>query len=370
MIRPLVTGAAAVTPVGRDLEATRTALAQGKSGVLPVELPADHPGSERRKPSSAARILTFTTEPELPRAKARRFDRGSQFSVVATLQCLRAAGWTVSTREERTGIVFGTGSAGATPLSQTERQMAVEGPDAASPFLFPYTVANAATSQAAIELGIMGPNITLIQKDPAGLNAALYSSILLNDRRADSILAGAVDEWTLDYHLVYERLGVLRSDRRPGFLLGEGASCVLLEHEDSVAARGALAWARLAATVTRTEPVSPHRRRASAEALARLVSDALAQAGPLASSVGLVHLSANGFPSVDEAEQEALRLVFGNAVPREERIKDSIGENPCSGAAQLALAAATLRDIPETGAVLVNAFGAGGNSICAVLTLP
>jgi hypothetical protein len=61
--------------------------------------------------------------------------------------------------------------------------------------------------------------------------------------------------------------------------------------------------------------------------------------------------------------------VFG-ASPRVERIKLQAGENPCSGALQLALAARALRDEPGLGAVLVNSLGAGGNQIAVVLAAP
>lgn len=374
LLGPLVTGAAAVTPLGRDLETTRAALREGRSAILPVDLPEGDPAADGRIPAPAARILSFSTEPDFPKAKARRFDRASQFAVVSSVQALRSAGWAMTEpgRGERTGIVFGTGSAGATPLAEMERQMAVEGPDAASPFLFPYVVANAPASQAAIELGIKGPNVTLIQKDPAALNAALYSRLLLHDSRADAVLAGAADEWALPYHLVYERLRVLRNARRPGFCLAEGSSCILLEREESAVRRGAAPWARLAGTAFGSQPVAPYRRRASVDALARAMSTALAEAGARwgASRVGLVHLSANGFELVDEVERQALRVVFGNAVPPSVAVKLQIGENPCSGAAQLALAAADLRDDPSLGSVLVNSFGAGGNALSAVLARP
>ena len=61
--------------------------------------------------------------------------------------------------------------------------------------------------------------------------------------------------------------------------------------------------------------------------------------------------------------------VFGTA-PRIERIKLQAGENPCSGALQLALAARALREEPSLGAVLVNSLGAGGNQVAVVFTAP
>jgi 3-oxoacyl-(acyl-carrier-protein) synthase len=363
----VVTGASAVTPLGRDLAATRTALANGRSAVAPVEGPDLPP--DRRDRSPAARIVSFTTEPEMPRSKARRLDRASQYAVVAATQALADARYEMKGREERTGILLGTGSAGAGPLVEFERQMALEGAEAASPFLFPYTVANAPASVAAIELGIRGPNATVTQKDPAALNALLWARLMLSDRRADALLVGAADEWNAAYHLAYEQVRATRTDRRPGFVLGEGAACLLVEDEEAARARGATFRARVASTVMLPGALSPHRRSAEPERLAAAMDAALDEAGVAPAGIGLVLLSRNGVPETDEAEARALIEVFP-ALPRTAGVKEAIGENPFAGATLLAFAAAELHERPETNAVLVNAFGAGGNFLCAVLTRP
>lgn len=362
----LVTGAAAVTPLGRDLETTAARLAAGESAVVEVSAAE---GGERKGAAFAARIASFTTEPEMPKAKARRLDRGSQFAVVAVTRCIAEAGWTMAGHEEETGILLGTGSAGAGPLVELEKQMALESPEAASPFLFPYTVSNAPASLAAIELKIRGPNVTITQKDPAGLNALFYARFLLDDRRAAAIVAGAVDEWNLTYHLGYERVRVLRTASRPGYVMSEGCSVVLLEDGGSARARGARPWARFAGAASAGTPVSPQRRRARPADVAETIRAALADAEVPSSRVGLVHASANGVPWVDAAEEAALADVFGRA-PRVERVKLQAGENPCSGALQVALAARALREEPGLGAVLVNSLGAGGNQIAVVFTAP
>jgi 3-oxoacyl-(acyl-carrier-protein) synthase len=363
----VVTGASAVTALGRDLATTRAALAEGRSALAPVEAP-DVPAG-RPDHSPAARIVTFTTEPELARSRSRRLDRASQYAVVVARQALTSAGYAMAGREERTGILLGTGSAGAGPLVDFERQMALEGPDSASPFLFPYTVANAPASVAAIELQIRGPNVTITQKDPAAQNALLYARLLLDDRRADAILVGASDEWNLDYHLAYERIHATRTERRAGFVLGEGAACLLVEDEESARERGATVKARLASVVMRPAAVSPHLRRADPALLASAMRAALDEAGLAPSGVGLVHLSRNGVTGTDEAEARALSQLFPS-LPRTAAVKEALGENPAIGAVQLALAVEELAERPETGAVLVNAFGAGGNFLSTVLTRP
>ena len=108
MKAPVVTGAAAVTALGRTLAETRDALEAGRSAVAPVEGPGV---PERAERSPAARIGAFTTEPELAKSKTRRLDRGSQYTMVAARQCLEDAGYAMAGREDRTGILFGTGSA-------------------------------------------------------------------------------------------------------------------------------------------------------------------------------------------------------------------------------------------------------------------
>ena len=100
------------------------------------------------------------------------------------------------------------------------------------------------------------------------------------------------------------------------------------------------------------------------------MSDVLLEAGVAPREVGLVHVSRNGVPTTDAAEDAALATVFGLALPRLVAVKDALGENPAIGAVQLALAADALRRDPGLGAVLVNAFGAGGNFLAAVLTAP
>ncbi len=375
MKAPVVTGVGAVTPLGRDIRTTRDRLAAGACAIADVEAP-EVPVRPLRSP--AARIGTFTTEPEMPRSKARRLDRGSQYAVVAIRQCLADAGYDVKGREDDMGILLGSGSAGAGPLTDLERQMAVESPEAASPFLFPYTVANAPASLAAIELGVRGPNVTITQKDPAGLNAVFYARMLLADGRASALVAGGADEWNLTYHLAYERLHATRTQSTPGYALSEGCAVLLLEDEDSARERGARVLARLASIVSTGRPVSPHRRRTRATDVAETLGEALVDAGIEPDAVGrfdprrvgLLHLSANGVPWMDEAERKAVELLFGPHPPPLRTIKHQIGENPVVGALQLALSALALGEDPSLGAAVVNVLGAGGNQITAVLTAP
>src|SRR5262249_57624341 len=140
---------------------------------------------------------------------------------------------------EAIGIAMGTGSAGAGALTEFLKVLFLESPEAAPPFHFPNTVATAPASQVSIELKLLGPNVTITQKDPSALNALLFSSIALSSRRARAMLAGGVDEWNRYYALGFDRVGALRGEKRSsGIVQGEGGFAVLLEDAEHAAGPG------------------------------------------------------------------------------------------------------------------------------------
>src|SRR5262249_17748497 len=193
--RGLVTGTGAVSPLGRSPGEFYRRLSAGERAVRPLA------AEERRglQATHVASFPTFSPQPEIPAMKARRLDRGSPFALIACAQAVAEAGYSIDEDHEAIGIAMGTGSAGAGALTEFLRVLFLESPEAAPPFHFPNTVANAPASQASIELKIFGPNVTITQKDPSALNALLFSALALSSGRARAMLAGAVDEWNFFY---------------------------------------------------------------------------------------------------------------------------------------------------------------------------
>src|SRR5688500_19124549 len=81
----VITGAGAVSPLGRTSLEFYRRLSAGESAVRPYtpeergDLQATH----------VARYDSFSPQPEIPAMKARRFDRGSQFAIIACAQADR-----------------------------------------------------------------------------------------------------------------------------------------------------------------------------------------------------------------------------------------------------------------------------------------
>jgi len=366
--RVLITGTGAVCPLGRSPQEFYRRLRAGETAIRPMT------DAERGtlQATHVARCDGFSPQPEIPAMKARRFDRGSQFAIVACAQALAEARYDVAADPEAIGIAMGTGSAGAGAVTEFLRVLLQESPEAAPPFHFPNTVANAPASQVSIELKLHGPNVTITQKDPSALNALLFASLSIGSGRARAMIAGAVDEWNAIYAMGFDRVGALRGERRAsGIVQGEGAFALLLEEEGSALARGARPLARLAGIAVVGVPTDPYRFAPDAGAIERVVRGALADAGTETGGVTLWFPSRDGVVEMDRAERAAMEAVFG-APPPALSVKDAIGEMAAAGGGQLVAACRALAAAEEWPAsaprrALVNSFGAGGNFLAAVI---
>jgi 3-oxoacyl-(acyl-carrier-protein) synthase len=370
MSHGVVTGTGAVCPLGRNPDEFYRRLLAGESAIRPMT------AEERRglQATHVARYDAFTPQPEIPAMKARRFDRGSQFAILACGQAIAEARLDISAMPEAVGIAMGTGSAGAGALTEFLRVLFVESPEAAPPFHFPNTVANAPASQVSIELKLFGPNVTITQKDPSGLNALLYAALAIETGRARAMIAGAVDEWNAVYAMGFDKVSALRGERRSsGIVQGEGAFAILLEPEAEAAARGVRPLARLSGIAAAGIPSEPYRYSPDPASIGRAIRRALDDAGLSPGDIGLWLPSRNGVEEMDRAEAQTVEEIFGTP-PRAISVKGAIGEMAAAGGAQMVAACRAIAD-PDGpfGAdgrrprrALVNSFGAGGNFMAAI----
>lgn len=396
-----ITGIGTISPLGLDADAFFSAWLEGRSGLSEVDaaaLPAARGWAGTAGwagPAGwAGRVNGFVPSAYLPAMRARRLDRSSLFAVAAAQGALAGAGLTG--RPEITdglAVVMGTGSAGSGPLTVFLEALFRQSPEAAPPFEFPNTVANAPASHVSIELGLRAHNLTLAQGESVMGLALLNAQLLLAEERSSAVLVGAVDEWNPYYQLGYAQLGALRlAAGADGIVLSEGSTQVVVEGEAAAAARGAFALAVVRGVAVGGAVGPPFRWVADAEALARVVTAALASAGIEAAEVGSVMLAANGVAAMERAEADALLEVLGERSVAVSGLKGLVGERAVSGALSVAGAALArsrgvlppfggtaleawpssltpLREpipFPE-GATLVMLQGFGGNYAAAVL---
>jgi 3-oxoacyl-[acyl-carrier-protein] synthase II len=259
----VITGVGAVSAAGVGIEPLLEAIRNNRSCFQPIP-PETLPGSgEEWAPASTFRVADF-----MPPLKARKFDRCSQFAIVAAGMALQDAGILLDKLDPtRIGIVLGCGFGGITNSSEFLKGYFSGGADGLIPMLFPNTVPNAAASNCSIEYRLKGPNVTMVQRFCSAESALLLAQRFLEEERADIMLVGGVDEIIPVILKGFRALGQLRSNGW-GRGFGEGSGILVLERANHAARRGARIRGRL--NGIRTVGLLPAGREE--EGLSRLLS--------------------------------------------------------------------------------------------------
>ena len=401
--RVVITGGGAIGPCGAGVGSLVEAIVAGRTAI-------------GRTGRTCAARLRHEVEPGPIRANVwRRLDRSSRMAVSAAREALLCAGLepraAVPEAEEgpASGLVLGTMTAGIATLRDFLGTTLTEGPESASPMLFPFTVPNSPASQCSILLGLGGPCLTISEMEASGLAAIATAADLVRSGACDVVVAGGADEWVGEYDRAWARLRLThRGDPdafpgpfgrgRRGFVPGEGAYFVIVESLESAARRGAMAWAEVAGEGMTHAAGPAHGWPSEPGAMAEAIGLALSRARLRPEEVGYVAAAANGSRALDALEARAIRHAFGRAARRVPvtSVKGTVGESGCASACAVLVAARSIRDgivppvagladpDPDLGlnlvvgearrgpvsSVLIDALGTGGSCAAVVLSRP
>ncbi|ANP50430.1 3-oxoacyl-[acyl-carrier-protein] synthase II [Streptomyces griseochromogenes] len=315
----VVTGIGMVTPVGVTTGVAWKATCAGSAGA------ADDPRLAGLGVSFSCAVTGFDAEQSCGE-DARRMDPFTQFAVAAARAAVADAGVTEGSWDpSRVGVVLGTGIGGQQTWEEQGRRMADRGPRAVNPLTVPRAIANIVSGTVALDLGLHGPSLSVSTACASGTTALGVALDLLRAGRCDVVLAGGTEATVTPLvTTAFDRLKALsrnsgdpaRASRpfdagRDGFVLGEGASVLVLERAQDARARGLRGYARLlgygassdAHHLTAPDPEAHGARLA--------LRQALADAGVGASDVSLVNAHATGTPQGDAVEARLLAGMFG-----------------------------------------------------------
>jgi 3-oxoacyl-(acyl-carrier-protein) synthase len=353
----VVTGFGVVSPRGCTVQELARSLASG------VGEAAGDEGSDGLQ----VRDIPLHAVPADKRARIGRLDRLSRLFLCASYLAVDDAGLQIEPGgSARVGLSFGTGLGCLLTDAEYNQKIVEQGPGAASPRLFAYTVSSAAAGEVSIALGITGPNVTAHMGFAAGLGAIGYGLDLIQLGKADAVLAGGADANGPALAQALRDMGLLktRDQARPfqdaiaGIWPSEGAVVAVLERADRARQRRARRWGRIAGYAAGFEPTLTRRAR-QYTGLAETMRRAIARSGITPAEVEVLCSSAHGTP-IDSTEREAIASVFGAHRPALVLApKAVLGESfGASGVLSLALAAALIRHAPALDDLI--AFGPDG----------
>ncbi|MFL6122355.1 beta-ketoacyl-ACP synthase II [Actinophytocola sp.] len=315
--RVVVTGIGLVTPVGTGTDETWSALTAGVSGAGPIGAF----DASRLDVRIAAEVTGFDPLDWLPRREARKLDRFCHFAIAAAELALAGARFadvnTVAT-------VIGSAIGGAASIITGVRADA-NNPAQVSPFFVPSSIVNIAAGTVARMHGFTGPTAAPVTACASATDALGQAFRLVRDGYADAAVAGGAEACV--YSPLIAGFGNMRAlsrrndapaeasrpfdAGRDGFVMGEGAGLLLLETEESAAARGAPVLAELAGYGQTNDAHHPTAPRPDGEMASRAMALALADAGLEPSSVDYVNAHGTSTPLSDASETVAIKRVFG-----------------------------------------------------------
>ncbi len=324
MTRPVVvSGLGTAGAYGCGAAALAAALA---SGAAPATVEVDRAAGYHRRAGAHRALLTplASLHPWVPPIEARRMSPPSRMAVAAMRMAIAGAGLAAADLAgPRTAVVMATAFGPSSFSEALLRQILLEGPDAASPYLFTESVANAPAAQIALACHAQGASITLCQREAGALLALARGAAEVAGGRADRALVGTVDEISPLVHALLDRYGALAHPaetgrpfdrRRCGIVAADGATVLVVESEEAAARRGQAPLARVLAWGSAFDPSAGAVGWGSgAGGLVRAVRRLLARV-PVA--VDRVASGASGSRGGDLLEARMLRALWdGGAVP-------------------------------------------------------
>lgn len=256
--RVVVTGLGAVTPVGLSAEETWNNLLAGVSGAAPITLF----DSSMYKTQFACEVKGLNVNDWIDRKEARKLDRYTQLALISAMQAVKDSAMDLETaNKNRIGVIFGVGIGGIKTFEDEVSYNALhkENGPKFNPFFIPKMISDIAAGQISIHYGFHGPNYATTSACASSTNAIADAFNLIRLGKADVIVSGGAEAAICGcgvggfnaMHALSTRNDEPAKASRPfsasrdGFVMAEGAGCLILEELEHAKARGAKIYAEM-----------------------------------------------------------------------------------------------------------------------------
>lgn len=324
--RVVVTGLGAITPLGLSVEETWKNLLAGVSGAAPITLF----DSSMYKTQFACEVKGLNVNDWIDRKEARKLDRYTQLALISAMQAVKDSDMDLETvNKNRIGVIFGVGIGGIKTFEDEVSYNALhkENGPKYNPFFIPKMISDIAAGQISIHYGFHGPNYATTSACASSTNAIADAFNLIRLGKADIIVSGGAEAAICGcgvggfnaMHALSTRNDDPQKASRPfsasrdGFVMAEGAGCLILEELEHAKARGAKIYAEM---VGEGESADAYHITAShPEGLgAKLVMQAaLDDAGMKPEDIDYINVHGTSTHVGDISEAKAIKEVFGDA---------------------------------------------------------
>jgi len=321
--RVVVTGVGALTPIGNNVPDYWDGLRNGVSGADFIT----RFDPEHFKTKFACEVKDFDVRDHLDRKEARKMDPYTHYAMVTAHEAMEDSGLLIDKpNPDRAGVIWGSGIGGIyTFLKETKGYTTGDGTPRISPFFIPMMISDIASGYISIRYNFRGPNFATVSACASSNHALADAFNYIRLGKADVIISGgseaAVNEIAMGGFNSMKALSTRNDDpktasrpfdsTRDGFVLGDGAGCLILEEYEHAKARGAKIYCEVGGAGLSADAhhiTAPHPEGLGASSVMKL---AVEDANMSLTDIDYVNVHGTSTPLGDLAESKAILNVFG-----------------------------------------------------------
>ncbi len=323
--RVVVTGLGTITPLGNTLAETWEGLLNGKSGAGPIT----HFDASKFKTQFACEVKNFDASLYVDRKEARKCDRYSLLAIGAAKQAIEDAAMDLESEDkDRIGVIFAAGIGGIQTFEDEVLGYAKTkdtiGPKF-NPFFIPKMIADIAAGHISMIYGFRGPNFATVSACASSTNAISDAFNYIRLGKANAIVTGGAEAAIAAPGVGgFNSMNALStrndspetasrpfSGSRDGFVMGEGAACLVLEEMEHALARGAKIYAEVVGAGMSADAY--HLTASHPEGLGAILvmKNALEDAEMKPEDIDYINVHGTSTPVGDISEVKAIQKVFG-----------------------------------------------------------
>lgn len=316
-----------ISPVGSRVVDAWQNVCEGVSGIGLI----DDFDASTYPTRIAGTVKDFDIDAYLSSKDQRKNDLFIHYGVAASVDAIKDSGLQISEENgDRIGVAMGSGIGGIKFIEDNHDKLLAGGARRVSPFFIPGSIINMTSGQVSILQHITGPNISVVSACATSTHCIGLAGRSIAHGDADVMLAGGSEYATTPLAMAgfcSARAMSTRNDDptaasrpfdvdRDGFVLSNGAGCVVLEELEYAKARGARIYAELIGFGMSGDAYHITLPPADGEGARKCMTAAIRDAGIDPSDIEYLNAHGTSTPAGDLGETVGIRRAFGDAADK------------------------------------------------------
>jgi 3-oxoacyl-[acyl-carrier-protein] synthase II len=316
-----------VSPVGSTLDDAWRSIREGISGISMI----DEFDASGFATQIAGTVRDFDVADYLVTKDARKMDRFMHYGIAASVDALKDSGLEITDANgHRIGVAMGAGIGGLETIEANHDKYRKGGPRKVSPFFIPGSIINMVSGHVSMMHNITGPNLAIVTACTTSTHCIGIGTRTVSYGDADVMLAGGSEHATTPLSIggfCSARAMSTRNDDpqkasrpfdqdRDGFVLSNGAGCLVLEELEHARARGANIYAEVIGFGMSGDAFHITLPPADGEGARKCMVAAMADAGVDPADVDYLNAHGTSTPAGDVGETVGIKRAFGDAATK------------------------------------------------------